>query len=118
MMEYVEQYMSSSAELLDLVSSVQGVSGGSGNKSGDETSLVSFPPHLTASEITARLRARTLLKGVLRCERGDYSQCYVIVHSSGDGDSFRQSLLISGALYYTKCIYFFLLFHSLIHSLF
>jgi len=101
-MEYVKQYMSSCAELLDLVSFVQGGIGSSSNKSGSvdnaDENLVSFPPHLAASEITIRLRERTLLKGVLRCERGDYSQCYVIVHSGGDGDSFRQSLLISGAL--------------------
>lgn len=97
MMEYVQNHMSACTELLDLVSFVQGdgtsKESGSGNPDND---LISFPPHLTASEITTRLRARTLLKGVLRCERGDYSQCYVIIHSNSDGDSFRQSLVISG----------------------
>lgn len=98
MIEYVHGYMSGCAELLDLVSFAHSERGAaSGTDRDAEEDLVSFPPHLSASDIAAGLRERTLLKGVLRCERGDYSQCYVIVHSSGDGDSFRQSLIISGA---------------------
>lgn len=107
MREYVEHYMPRCAELLDLVSFAQ--SGGYKRGEGEVSDAISdseltFPPHLTSAEIAERLRERTVLKGVLRCQRDDYSQCYVIVHGNGDGESFKKSLLISGMQFFgTLC---------------
>lgn len=53
-----------------------------------------YPVHLPLHEVMEGLKARRLLKGTLRCERDNWTECYVVVHSA-DGVS-RRSVQIKG----------------------
>ena len=94
MRQYVNDFVTDYPELLDLVAAE------------DLSMQVSaarpkqlFPAHLPMNEIMEGLKVRRFLKGTIRCERDNISDCYVVVHSK-DGVT-RKSVQIKGMIHYT-----------------
>lgn len=55
-----------------------------------------YPNHETDSQVKQGLLSGLYLQGILRCSRSKWDDCYVVVSSSNDGKSERESVLIVG----------------------
>lgn len=100
MRDYVQQYLKQYPELLDLLSAhdsdhVDMTLTESGTDDANNSSIFSFPPHASVSEVSDSLKVRKFYKGVIRCQKNDYSKCYVIVFM-GAGEDSRRSIQIEG----------------------
>ena len=76
---------------------------GSGGARGEEAL---FPPHLPAGEVSEGVLAGRLFQGVLRCSRGSWDDCYVVVKGQASGDSAeeRVSVALSGPLHVNRAV--------------
>jgi exosome complex exonuclease DIS3/RRP44 len=99
--EYVKIYMRQYPILLDLLSSTPDVleildfvENFRTDKLSDSTIL--FPTHLSMTDITNQLNKRISFKGIIRCEKGDISQCYVIINIGTGDEEIRKSVRIFG----------------------
>lgn len=90
MRQYVSTYVKEYPELLDLVAADDSTM----QVDGEEQTRLFYPLHLPMHEVMEGLKARTLLKGTIRCDRDSCLDCYVVVHSS-DGVG-RRSVQIKG----------------------
>jgi hypothetical protein len=101
MRSYVQKHVHEHPELLDLLAAddmstsefTSGV-GADGSGGGVSTRRNVYPPHVSAVELSAGLKSKKYLRGTIRVKRDDWSDCYVVVHTS-EGEQ-RTSVQVTG----------------------
>lgn len=102
--QYASQHLKEYPEVLDLLATdarfAESATISINNKKEANNLQVIYDHHLSMSELSTGLRSKKLFRGVLRCSRDDWQDCYVVVH---DGNN-RKSIMVKGLLNVNRAI--------------